>query len=124
MIAQHKINLVNQFNDFINNQNLDGLSGLMTTDHTFIDSENNKIAGKYNCLKAWKEFFSSFPYYINVFTSTTENKNLIVITGYSVCSDKRLNGQAIWSAKIRNDKIAEWRVYKNSPETRKELNIH
>jgi ketosteroid isomerase-like protein len=32
-----------QFNDCINNRDIEGLTDLMTEDHVFIDMENNRI---------------------------------------------------------------------------------
>ncbi len=110
MISKEYTDLINKFNKFINSQNIEGLSELMTDDHIFIDSENNIVRSKENCLKAWNKFFKLFPDYKNVFVSMMEKESIILIEGYSSCSDAKLNGQAIWSVKIINDKIAEWRV--------------
>ena len=115
--------IVLQFNEYINKQNIDGLAALMTDDHTFIDSANNIIHGKEKSLEAWKGFFELFPDYRNVFSNLESHNGFVVITGHSICSDKRLNGPALWTAKIKDNKVAEWRVYADTPENRKRLNI-
>jgi ketosteroid isomerase-like protein len=112
-----------QFNEYINKQNIDGLATLMTDDHTFIDSANNIIHGKEKSLEAWREFFELFPDYRNVFANLEPHNGFVVITGHSICSDKRLNGPALWTAKIKNNKVAEWCVYTDTPENRKRLDI-
>ena len=42
--------IVLQFNDCINNRDIDGLAHLMMEDHVFIDTQKNHICGKQNCL--------------------------------------------------------------------------
>lgn len=56
-----------QFNDYINARDIDGLSGLMTDDHTFIDRHDEVDRGKESMTKGWTEFFKSFPDYRNIF---------------------------------------------------------
>jgi hypothetical protein len=123
MISKENTELINKFNNFINTQNIIGMQKLMTVDHIFIDSENNIVRSKENCLKAWDKFFKLFPDYKNVFVTMMEKGSSIIIEGYSTCSEVKLNGKAIWSTKIINNKIAEWRVYEDSPDNRKKLNL-
>jgi hypothetical protein len=50
--------------------------------------------------------------------------DLVVIVGKSTCSnEEKLNTNALWSARIRNDKVSEWQVYEDNPENRKRLQI-
>ena len=112
-----------EFNEHINNRNLSGLAALMTDDHTFIDSAEHAIRGKSNCLDAWREFFASFPDYRNVFERLIAHEDSVVVVGRSVCSDARLDGPALWVAKITNGKVAEWRVYEDTAASRLSLDI-
>lgn len=53
-----------QFNNCINNADIEGLADLMTEDHVFIDMENNRIEGKSDCISmAWKPFFNGWKDY-------------------------------------------------------------
>jgi len=100
------------FNEKINQRDLDGLSELMTEDHTFIDNSGEVTKGKEEMTKGWKKFFESFPDYQNIFTSVIVNEGVVVINGYSTCSNEpKLNGPSIWTAKIHGDRVTEWRVY-------------
>ena len=36
--------------------------------------------------------------------------DVVKINGFARCSDKRLEGLFIWTAKIKNNKVAEWCV--------------
>lgn len=112
-----------QFNDCINNKELEGLLNLMTDDHTFIDSADNRFNGKPTCKIAWTSFFDAFPDYQNVFEIVTSKDATAIMQGYSVCSDKRLEGRGIWAAKIVNDKIMEWRIYLDTEENKMLLGL-
>lgn len=115
--------IVLQFNECINNQDLHGLAMLMTEDHIFIDSTNHSVHGKEPMLQAWQGFFASFPDYRNVFERVETRDSLVVILGHSTCSEKLLDGPALWTAQCRAEKIAEWRVYKDTLDNRKLLRL-
>ena len=50
--------VVLKFNHYINEQNIDGLSKLMTNDHTFIDSSDEVHEGKEEMIEGWGNFFN------------------------------------------------------------------
>ncbi len=112
------------FNVKINQRDLDGLVELMTDDHTFIDIPGEIHKGKSVMKKGWGEFFESYPDYRNVFTSVTVNDNLVVMVGYSTCSHKQLDGPSIWTAKVRDERVSEWRVYEDTASNRQKLGIN
>lgn len=112
-----------KFNEKINQQDLEGLTELMTDDHTFIDSLGQITTGKDVMKDGWKEFFKKYPDYRNVFTSVTIRNDSVVIVGYSTCSYKALDGPALWTAKVRGGRVSEWRVYKDNPSNRRKLGI-
>lgn len=114
---------VRQFNECINNRDLDGLAALLTDDHNFIGAANETVQGKPKVLKAWEGFFNHFPDYQNFFETLTTQDNQIVIQGRSTCKDKRLDGPALWTAKVANGKVAEWRVYGDTLQNRKLLRL-
>lgn len=117
-------NLVMSFNDCITRRDLGGLSKLMTDDHVFIDSANNTISGKDQCVEAWRGFFAAFPDYRNHFERVVLAGSEAVILGHSVCSDFRLAGPALWTAKIEDKLIAEWRVYEDTGPNRALLGLN
>jgi ketosteroid isomerase-like protein len=100
-----------RFNDRINQQDLEGLAELMTNDHTFIDNSGEITKGKDVMKEGWRIFFKKYPDYRNIFTCVTIQNYVIVMVGYSICSYKPLDGPNIWTAKVRNGRISEWRVY-------------
>jgi ketosteroid isomerase-like protein len=109
------------FNDGINRRDLDGLAALMTDDHAFIDTAGGVVAGRRECLDAWRGFFESFPDYRNVFTSFAIRGDLVTIVGHSVCAEPSLAGPALWTATIRDGRVARWRVHPDTPEVRARL---
>ena len=111
-----------QFNDCINDQNLDGLVNLMTDNHVFIDSANNHIIGISSNKENWQNFFDLFPDYRNIFEVVSSTDSTVIMQGYSVCSNNILNNvRAIWVARINCDKLEEWRVYLDNEENRKKF---
>jgi uncharacterized protein (TIGR02246 family) len=100
-----------RFNERINQQDPEGLAELMTDDHAFVDSEGNVTKGKDAMKEGWRHFFERYPDYRNNFTSVTIQDNVAIIIGYSKCSYKPLDGPNMWTAKIRGERVSEWRVY-------------
>ncbi len=110
MKPQEIMTVALKFNEKINQQDLKDLAELMTDDHTFIDSDNNATKGKKTMLNGWKEFFKTYPDYKNTFTCVTTQDNTVVMVGYSTCTHKPLNGPNIWTARIQDKQVSEWRV--------------
>lgn len=111
------------FNVRINRRDLEGLVELMTEDHRFIDIPGEVHEGKDVMKKGWREFFTKFPDYRNVFTDVKVRNGVVVMIGYSTCSYKQLDGPSIWTAKIRNGLVSEWRVYEDTVSNRQKLGI-
>lgn len=112
-----------QFNEYINNQDIRGLSSLMTEDHTFIDRAGAIDKGKKSMTRGWTQFFENFPDYKNNFERVESRDNLVILIGYAYWSEKNKYDPAIWTAKIENDLVAEWRIYEDTEENRKKFNI-
>jgi ketosteroid isomerase-like protein len=110
MKPQELMAIALRFNEKINQQDLKGLAELMTDDHAFVDSDNNVTKGKKTMLMGWKEFFKAYPDYRNTFTCVTTQDNTVIMVGYSTCTHKPLNGPNIWTAKVRDKQVSEWRV--------------
>jgi ketosteroid isomerase-like protein len=123
MTNDHQTTIILQFNECINHRDIDGLAALLTEDHTFIDSANASVHGKERVAEAWKGFFAQFPDYQNVFERVESRGQLVAVLGHSTCSEPQLDGPALWTAKVRGEHVAEWRVYTDTPENRRALNF-
>lgn len=112
-----------QFNEYINNQDIKGLASLMTEDHTFIDREDEVYRGKETMTKGWMEFFQAFPEYRNTFIRVESQADLVILIGYATWSKGSQPDYAVWTAIIRDDLVAEWRIYQDTEENRRKLKI-
>ena len=106
----HATDVVAAFNDRINARDLDGLTALMTEDHTFVDDAGAVISGRQACAEAWAGFFAAFPDYRNVFETMTTEGETVRVTGHSVCAEPALAGPAGWTATVRAGKVSRWQV--------------
>ena len=112
-----------QFNECINAQDVKGLSGLMTEDHTFIDRKDEVYPGKDAMTEGWQHFFSQFPDYVNTFTRVESRGDLVILIGFATWEKGSDPDHAIWTARIEDDLVAEWRIYHDTEENRSRFNI-
>lgn len=113
-----------RFNDQINNQDLDKLTELMSEDHRSVDMGGKVVEGREEMSKGWAQFFEWFPDYRNIFSCVEARGNLVIMIGRSECSYEPLHGPAVWTTKIGEGFVTEWRVYRDTEETRKILGIN
>ena len=111
------------FNECINNRNIDALTSLMAEDYVFIDSSDDIQPGKELNVKGWTDFFNRYPDYVNHFRLLESRADLVLVIGHSTCSFDPMDGPALWTARVENDLIAEWRVYLDTAENRDKLNL-
>jgi hypothetical protein len=71
----------------------------------------------------WRGFFAAFPDYRNIFDQLEVEGDRVIVVGRSTCSDGRLDGPALWTAKVRDGRLAEWRVYSDTPTNRHTLGV-
>lgn len=112
-----------RFNERINTRDLVGLCALMTEDHVFIDSAEQRLEGRERAQEAWRGFFEAFTDYRNVFHVVLRKDDRVLIEGRSSCSVPALDGPALWSARIRGDRVAEWRVFDDTAQARAHLGL-
>ena len=112
-----------QFNECINNQDLNGLARLMTDDHAFIDREGHAHQPKQKMIQGWKDFFPTYPAYKNTFERVQSKDDLVAILGYAYWSEKQPHDSVIWTAIIADDLVQEWRVYEDTEANRKRYDL-
>ena len=112
-----------QFNEFINRQDIEGLSSLMTDDHTFVDREGRVDKGKDSMIQGWIRFFEQFPGYRNTFTRVESRDDLVILIGFAEWTRGASPDHAIWTARIKDDQVAEWRIYHDTDENRAALGV-
>jgi len=122
-LLKDPISIVHAFNNCINNQDIDGLATLMSEDHIFIDRDGSSHGPKSHMVAGWKQFFEMFPLYKNTFDEIKASENRVYVLGFAYWSEKEPYDPVIWTAKIENNLIAEWRVYEDTGENRKKFNF-
>jgi ketosteroid isomerase-like protein len=115
--------IVERFNRCISENDVDGISRLITDDHVFTDSAGGSVSGRQAVLAAWNGFFASFPDYRNEFGRHTGHGDSIAISDRSFCSDPRLDGPALWRAILVNGKLSVWEVHDDTPQNRMALGL-
>ena len=117
------ISIVEKFNDFINNQDIDGLADLMSEDHVFIDRDGKSYGPKSFMVDGWTDFFKMFPEYKNTFEKYNSFENNVYILGFAYWSKDEPYDPVIWTGKIEGNKIKEWQIYVDTPENRKKFDL-
>lgn len=123
MTSENPISIVKAFNDCINNQDIDGLSGLMAENHTFIDRDGNSDGPKSRMVEGWKQFFQMFPEYRNTFTKIIATDNRVFVLGFAYWSEKEPYDPVIWTAVVENNLVSEWRIYEDTPGNRRKFKL-
>jgi ketosteroid isomerase-like protein len=103
-----------QFNEYINAQDILGLSSLMTPDHTFIDRKGKVDRGKDTMTKGWIDFFDAFPEYKNTFLRVESQGNIVFLYGFATWEQGSDPDHAIWMSRVEDDLVAEWRIYEDT----------
>jgi len=111
------------FNECINARDLEGLAALMTEDHAFVDRDDDRHEGKDYMSKGWKSFFGEFPEYRNTFLRIQSVDDLVVLLGYAEWTTGGERDHVIWTATIRDDLVAEWRVLEDTEANRGPLGL-
>ena len=134
------------FVNAINRQDLEGLAGLMTPGHRFVDSLENVVEGREKMRAGWVGYFRMVPDYSIVveeiykagpstaLRSAQDDKlnlrsaQVVVMLGkargtYStdgeLKAENRWETPAAWRAVVEGGLVAEWRVYADNEPMRK-----
>ena len=111
------------FNECINARDLDGLVALMTDDHAFVDRDNGRYEGKDRMSSGWRDFFDQFPAYRNTFVRVQSAEDLVAALGYAEWTAGGERDHVVWTATIRDDLVAEWRVLDDTETNRESLGL-
>lgn len=115
------------FVKMINAHDVDGLVGLMTQDHVFVDSLGRSFKGREAMKGGWMEYFGLFSQYRITVTDVFEKLGTIVLLGTATgiyvdrksATQTRWKVPAAWKAVVVKEKISEWRVFADNFQTMK-----
>ncbi|MEO8448133.1 MAG: Type 1 glutamine amidotransferase-like domain-containing protein [bacterium] len=114
------------FVEKINEHDVEGLSELMSDDHTFVDSMGTVVKGKKEMANAWTGFFKWFPdYEITIMNTllTNDSVGMFGLAEGTFNSDDpsesdKFEIPAAWRAKIKDKLITEWQVFADNESVR------
>jgi 3-methyladenine DNA glycosylase AlkD/ketosteroid isomerase-like protein len=118
-----------RFVDCINARDLEGLTALMSEQHTFVDLAGDEQHGRVLMRAGWQSYFSSFPHYRIYLARIFVTDDTVTLIGRTTGSHLGLPDEVefqdllIWVARVEDERVAEWRLYPDTPENRKELGV-
>lgn len=115
----------------INSHEIGTLTGLMTTDHEFVDSLGALAAGRDRMREAWIAYFFLIPDYRIEVTGVFSLEMSVVVTGKAsgtVAVSGELPSANAWEmpvavrAEVRDGRVARWQVFADNEPVRQILN--
>ncbi len=110
-----------EFVDRINRRDVDLLCELMTDDHRFIDSDGTLILSHRESMRGgWRGYYEMVPDYRIDIEETIDSGNVVVLLGIAsgtfavdgeLVPENRWKTPAAWKAVVRDDRVAEWRIW-------------
>ena len=108
-----------KFVEIINKGDSKELIKLQTEDFTLIDMEGDTYQGRDD----WKDYFTTYPKYkIRIQHILTSGNAIAIIgktTGSNIPPELEQKETVLWTAEIRNNQVAQWRIYSNIEEIKK-----
>ena len=124
------LDVAKRFVERINAHDVDGLVALMTSGHTFVDSLGNRFT-RPSIEQGWWDYFGTVPdYWIRVECALSEGGVSILIgtaggtyvsKGGTLRPENRWETPAVWVARTRGQKVAEWRIYSDNEPIREKM---
>ena len=119
-MESREIAAVRAFVGAINKGDVAELSGLMTEDHTFIDSGGTVESGRDTMTKGWQKYLQMFPDYKVEIESVLQEGDLVAAFGSAsgtyngrrgLVPENKIEMPAAWRAIVEDGKIKVWQVY-------------
>ena len=109
----HSVEVLTQFVQAINRHEANAVAAWITPDHIFVDSLGNIVRGASTMEAGWIGYFSMCPDYWIRTDQVIEEAGVVLAVGEA---GGTIDGQswripAAWKAVVRDDKVAEWRVF-------------
>jgi ketosteroid isomerase-like protein len=127
MDMSNPIQVVLEFEKWINARNPEAICALMTAAGEFIDSLGNRIQGTEKLRAAWAGYFKMVPDYSISHSELFADGNTVAVFGSAqgtFSKDGQLRKEdvwktpAAWRAVVKDGKIAVWQVYADNEPIR------
>ena len=119
-MSSSSIDAVKAFIAAINRRAPSEICGLMTEDHSFVDSLGRTCSGRERMTAGWEEYFSMFPDYRIEVESVLAEEGLVAVFGSAsgtyngrrgLVPENRIQMPAAWRAVVERGRIKLWQVY-------------
>ena len=130
-MTSKEIDVVEAFIAAINRRAPSEISGLMTEDHTFVDSGGRIQTGRENMTAGWEGYFRMFPDYKIRPERILGDETVVAIFGSAsgtyngkrgLVPENRIEMPAAWKAMVENGRIKLWQVYADWTEGSRIIN--
>jgi ketosteroid isomerase-like protein len=110
------------FVDAINRADAERLGGMMSDDHSFIDSDGTRTTGRPSVEDAWRRYFTMMPDYKIAVEETYSRGSVVVLIGTAsgtyaaggeLKDENRWCVPAAWRAVTKGNRIAVWQLFVN-----------
>jgi ketosteroid isomerase-like protein len=97
----------------VNHRDVEALRALMADDHVFVDGLGNRSAGAETMKAGWRGYFAMCPDFWIRADNVVSDGSLVLAVGEAGGTIDGVAWQtpAAWKSVIREDKVAEWRVF-------------
>lgn len=118
-----------RFVERINRRDLEGLLDLMTDDHALTVFGGHDVAGKSAQRDAWRGYFDLCPEYTIHLHEVHVRGDTAILVGSTTGSHLRqprlaeFRDPLIWTAKVRDGKVARWALHHLTDENRERFGI-
>ena len=114
------IDTVQAFVNAINHHSVDAIAELMTEDHLFTDSLGTGVRGRDKMRAGWKSYFHMVRDYAILAEETFSDGAVVILLGTArgTYSGETWSTPAAWRGKVREARLAEWRVYADNEPLR------
>ena len=114
------LEVVHAFVNAINRRDIDELARLMTEDHVFTDSLGGAVRGWDDMKAAWAAYFQLVPGFTITIEETYSEDPVAILLGVAqgTYAGETWSTPAAWRAKVRDGRVAEWRVYADNEPIR------
>ena len=120
------VEVVTRFIECINRGDLDGLTALMTDDHTLAILDEAPLVGRDANADAWHGYFTAFPDYVIHPRHIAVKGDTVAILGTTTGShlglpdDEEMQLEVLWIAATNHEKVARWSIVDDTPDARAE----
>ena len=121
--------VVSKFIECINVGDIDGLSALMTDDHTLQVLDEGPLVGRHANVEAWRGYASAFPHYVIYPHQFSERGDEVAVLGHTTGShlglpdDEEQKLTVIWFARVDRGRLSLWRIFEDDASRRREFGL-